>query len=377
MLMSIVNQNSDFLFLFQATMTNPNGDPDQENKPRMDYETMTLLVSDARRKRDCRDFLKEKKYHIFVDTLDDKKVPMDIMFENIRDSWLSNKTKMEKIFANSELKKKADDLFGTNVENYKNAYDFLMVDLKKKEGTNEEKKKRNANASKLKEFNNLFLTEIIKEDLIDIRLFGSAMAVEGITKTFTGPIQINWGYSLHPVELVKSNTITTIMNDDSSTFGKKYKVHYALVAHYGTINKFAAPKTGMKDTDRDLFRKALVQGMLNNQTDSKQGQEPLLYLEVMYKPEFDGYLGDLRRFIKVTWPGKEKEDKANIPIRNLDNLSIDFTGLQAIVSNNNKYIEQIIIWMNPIIKGNLEGFLKNVNNLKQTDLLAPIKPYEE
>jgi CRISPR-associated protein Csh2 len=356
-------------------MTNPNGDPDQENKPRMDYETMTLLVSDARRKRDCRDFLKEKKYQIFVDTLDDKKVPMDIMFENIRDSWLSNKKKMEKIFANSELKKKADDLFGTNVENYKNAYDFLMVDLKKKEGTDEEKKKRKSNASKLKEFNNLFLTEIIKENLIDIRLFGSAMAVEGITKTFTGPIQINWGYSLHPVELVKSNTITTIMNDDSSTFGKKYKVHYALVAHYGTINKFAAPKTGMKDTDRDLFRKALVQGMLNNQTDSKQGQEPLLYLEVMYKPEFDGYLGDLRRFIKVTWPGKEKEDNKHIPIRSFDNLSLDLTELQAIA--NSDYVKQIIIWMNPIIKADLEGFVKNVNNIEQTDLLATIKPNEE
>jgi CRISPR-associated protein Csh2 len=375
MIMSIVNQNSDFLFLFQATMTNPNGDPDQENKPRMDYETMTLLVSDARRKRDCRDFLKEKKYHIFVDTLDDKKVPMDIMFENIRDSWLSNKPKIERLFVNGELKKKADDLFGVNVENYKKAYDLLLVDLKKKEGTDEEKKKRKANASKLKEFNNLFLTEIIKGDLIDIRLFGSAMAVEGITKTFTGPIQINWGYSLHPVELVKSNTITTIMNDDSSTFGKKHKVYYALVAHHGIINKYAALKTGMTDTDRDLFRKALVQGMLNNQTDSKQGQEPLLYLEVMYKPEFDGYLGDLRRFIKVTWAGKEKEDNIHIPIRSFDNLSLDFTGLQAIA--NSDYVKQIIIWMNPIIKDNLEGFLKNVNNLEQTDLLAAIKPNEE
>ena len=94
--------------------------------------------------------------------------------------------------------------------------------------------------------------------------------------------------------------------------------------------------------------------MLNNQTDSKQGQEPLLYLEVIYKPEFDGYLGDLRRFIKVTWPGKEKEDNTHIPIRSFDNLSLDFTGLQAIA--NSDYVEQIIIWMNPIIKDNLKGF---------------------
>jgi CRISPR-associated protein Csh2 len=47
----VILQNSDFLFGFEAVMTNPNGDPDQENRPRMDYETATTLVSDARRKR--------------------------------------------------------------------------------------------------------------------------------------------------------------------------------------------------------------------------------------------------------------------------------------------------------------------------------------
>ena len=40
--MSIINTNSEFLFGFQATLTNPNGDPDQENKPRMDYDTSRL-----------------------------------------------------------------------------------------------------------------------------------------------------------------------------------------------------------------------------------------------------------------------------------------------------------------------------------------------
>src|SRR5690606_22892194 len=107
----------------------------------------------------------------------------------------------------------------------------------------------------LTDFNNLFITEIIKQSLIDIRLFGSAMAVENVSRTFVGPVQITWGYSLHPVELVKSNTITSIMNEDNSTFGKKHKIHYALVAHYGTINKYSAAKTGMTVQDRDIFRK--------------------------------------------------------------------------------------------------------------------------
>ena len=49
------------------------------------------------------------------------------------------------------------------------------------------------------------------------------MAVEGVTRTYTGPVQVSWGYSLHPVELVKTNTITSIMNEDSSTFGKSIR----------------------------------------------------------------------------------------------------------------------------------------------------------
>ncbi len=320
----LVKQNSDFIFGFEATMTNPNGDPDQENKPRMDYETKTLLVSDARRKRDCRDFLKNKGYPIFVDTLADTKVPMDKMFEHIVTQWLSDRNKMNDVFKDNPVFNKY--LGGT--DDFFKAYENIKKDSKlKKEFT---------------ELNNALITEIIKRELIDIRLFGSAMAVEGVSRTFTGPVQVTWGYSLHPTELVKSNTITSIMNDDNSTFGKKYKVYYALAAHYGTINKYSAAITGMTEEDRMLFRKSLIQGMCANQTDSKQSQSPLFYLEIVYKPEFDGYLGDLRRFVKVTYDEKR-------PIRSIDDLNIDFSNLAAVISEmrNKNYIEQVIVWQHP------------------------------
>ena len=38
------------LLVIDVTMSNPNGDPDMENKPRMDYETKTNLVSKYRKK---------------------------------------------------------------------------------------------------------------------------------------------------------------------------------------------------------------------------------------------------------------------------------------------------------------------------------------
>lgn len=325
-----IRQNSEFLFMFQATMTNPNGDSDQENKPRMDYETSTLLVSDARRKRDCRDYLKEKGFQIFVDTIADKKVPMDKMFEHIIKKVLTDQNVLDKLKeSNSELG--IHWILGDKPVDYLSEYEKIKKEKKQKQ--------------EFVDFNNILLIEIIKSSLIDIRLFGSAMAVEGVSRTFTGPIQMNWGYSLHPVELVKSNTITSIMNDDNSTFGKKHKVHYALVAHHGTVNKYSAQKTGMTEKDLDLFRKALVQGMMNNQTDSKQGQIPLLYLEVIYSEGFDGYLGDLRRFIDV-----EYDDKT--PIRSIKDLKkIDFSRLTRVIDEmkNKGYIEKVIVWTDPFV----------------------------
>ncbi|WP_132996422.1 CRISPR-associated protein [Sporanaerobacter acetigenes] len=344
----IVKNNSDFLFGFQSILSNPNGDPDQENKPRMDYETSTILVSDGRRKRDIRDFLKNKGYQIFVDTLSDQKVPMDKMFEYIRDNWLDDEERMNSLFEdNPKLKEQWKDVFGEEK-------DFLKTYLDKKD-----KLKKNRDFVR---FNNIFLTEIIKRSLIDIRLFGSAMAVEGVSRTYTGPVQMSWGYSLHPVELVKSSTITSIMNDDNSTFGKKYKLYYALISHYGTINKYNAQRTGMTEEDRVLFRKSLVQSIMANQTDSKQGQEPLFYLEILYKEDFDGYLGDLRRFIDISY-GEN--------IRSIEDLTVDFSRLNTALDEMKKkgYLDKVIGWEHPFAS---KKQLINMPQYEEVDLWAPI-----
>ena len=364
---NIVNKNREFLFLFEANLSNPNGDPDQENKPRMDYETDTLLVSNLRRNRDVRDFLKSKGFKIFVDTLNDKKVPMDIMFEAIRNDYLSNNEKMEKMketFENSNIKWpfKTDNYF----EEYKT---FEKNANKKKKQKKENTKSENTKDTKfdLSTFLNKFLLEIIKDSLIDIRLFGSAMAIKNITKTFTGPIQVSWGYSLHPVELVKSNSITSIMNDDASTFGKVNQVYYALISHYGTINKFAAEKTGMTEGDLNIYRKALIQSIMNNQTASKKGQNPLLYFEIVYKEDFDGYIGDLRRFIETEY----NEEK---PIRKREDINVDFSKLKEILKDMKNHIEKVIIWKNIQLKVN-DQYEIEVEGIKscEEDLLNNIK----
>jgi len=331
----MINHNSEFLFAFEAVMTNPNGDPDQENKPRMDYDTKTALVSDARRKRDCREFFKRKGYPIFVDTIEEQKVPADVMFGHIVKKWMDDDARFEHLLSSrSALREKWNELSASVKE--EDSFFGIYTAIKENSKKGEAKKQ-------FTRFNNDLITAIIQEELIDVRLFGSAMAVENVTRTFTGPVQISWAYSLHPVELVKSNTITSIMNEDNSTFGKKHKLYYGLFMHSGTINKYAAKLTGMTDRDQELFRKALVQGMMQNQTDSKQGQTPLFYLEIQYTPKFDGFMGDIRKYVNVTY------DESR-PIRSLGDLSVSLDSLDDVIRDmkDRGYISKVVGWHHPL-----------------------------
>ena len=70
----LVKTRSEILFLYDVTDANPNGDPVDENKPRIDEETGINIVTDVRLKRTIRDYLHDyKKKDVFIiETRDDK-----------------------------------------------------------------------------------------------------------------------------------------------------------------------------------------------------------------------------------------------------------------------------------------------------------------
>lgn len=306
--MPIVQNNSDFLFLFDATLCNPNGDPDQENKPRMDYDTKTNLVTDTRLKRSIRDYLKADGVEIFVDMEGENKVSPATKLQYVIDRTLSNEADLDLLFQeNTSLKTTFQELVKTQKDK-----DSIFKALA---------------GSKNLELNHYILAQLIKQKFVDIRMFGSAFAVGGFTKAYTGAIQINWGYSLHEVDLVDSNSIVTTMSDGSSTFGRDYRLHYSLLAFNGTINKYAAQSTSLTEQDRDTFRSAVWNAVSANPTRSKLNQYPQLYLEIVYNDGYsNGYFGDLRKHITVA-PKKEN-------VRELADLTIDFSNLKQLISEN-------------------------------------------
>jgi CRISPR-associated protein Csh2 len=315
---SILSENSDFLFVYDATLSNPNGDPDQENKPRMDYDTETNLVTDTRVKRSIRDYLKAVGHEIFVDMEGEAKVSPDSKLKAVINRILETPAQIEQLFGDNSLK----DAF-TKIIADKKSTDSIFKALQDKKNI---------------EVNNFILAQLVRENFIDIRMFGSAFAIKDFTKAYTGPIQLNWGYSLHKVDLVESNSIVTTMNDDSSTFGKDYRVHYSLLAFNGTINKHAAKSTGLTADDRNTFRKAIWESVSALPTRSKLNQYPKLYVELVYNEGFsNGHFGDLRQYIK-----QDPSDN----IRALKDVKIDLSNLIILINENKgegKAIKEAIV----------------------------------
>lgn len=245
--------NSEILYLYDAKLTNPNGDPDEENRPRMDYEKEINLVSDLRLKRYIRDYMQMQGYDLFVMKLDDKPVTAEKRIAALKD---------------------------TSEEN------------------------------------------ILKE-LIDVRLFGATMPIKKESKTFIGPVQFNWGYSLNKVELLESSITSHFSageGKEQGTIGKDYRVKYSLIAFSGVLSGKRAEKTKLTEEDVLLMDKAMKHAIPELATRSKIGQYPRLYMRVEYKDN-ETVLGDLRDYITLV----EKEEN----IRSLKEFYLDITKLKV------------------------------------------------
>ncbi|MEN8906751.1 MAG: type I CRISPR-associated protein Cas7, partial [Clostridiales bacterium] len=53
----MIKNRQEILFIYDVTDSNPNGDPLDENKPRIDEENNINIVTDVRLKRTIRDYL--------------------------------------------------------------------------------------------------------------------------------------------------------------------------------------------------------------------------------------------------------------------------------------------------------------------------------
>ena len=327
--------NSDILFIYDAKMCNPNGDPDDENKPRMDYATNTNLVTDVRLKRYIRDYLEDQNENIFVAKVENKTVDSTQRLAY----WIYRKI-LEDPKRSNEDKSKAQEI---------------------------EKMLQQGETPDAKKIVELIRTEELKKAFIDVRLFGATMPIKGAkgeSFTFIGPVQFNWGYSLNKVNMVESSTISSTFAgrtrtgvEEYGTFGKDYRVYYSLIAFHGIISGKRAKLTELSTKDIKLLEKSLIKAIPLQATRSKLEQYPRLLIRVEYT-DSETFIGDLRRYIKRI---------ENEQIRDINQINLEMNNLVSKLKDYKKKINKIYFWQDEELEPKFEELLKDkeLENKKQ------------
>lgn len=261
----IIKNRSEILFLYDIENANPNGDPLNENRPRFDPESSTVLVTDVRLKRTVRDFWYEYK--------------------------------------------------GFNGSDGK---DVFVRETTYKEGDKEYIKDGKRRAKDFVE-----QVEKILDICIDIRVFGGVIPLSNASITKTGPVQFQMGRSLNKTEIIEEQGTGAFASGDKktqTTFRTEYKVPYAVIGFNGIINEKSAHYSKMTEEDRTLLLEGVWEGTKNLISRSKFGQTPLFLLTIDYKEPF--YIGNLRQRVKL-----DTGDKNELQIRSVDDYKLDMTGL--------------------------------------------------
>lgn len=269
---------SEFIFLYDVKWSNPNGDPNDENKPRFDDVTSHLLVSDVRLKRTVRDYLEENGKTIFI-------------------------TKKGKVQTSEG---RAKEILGEAKGDPVKAILDKTIDIRMFGG------------------------------MLPTKLAGKKSSGDSIT--LTGPIQIRMGESLHAVDLSFIKGTAAFASKEgakNSSFREEWLVPYALISFYGVINQNAAVETNLMNEDVKDFFKALWFGTKNLITRSKMEQLPKMMIQVEYNSGVNTHIGSLDSYISLEC---EKNESS---IRSVKDYSLNISKLFDILSSYKEQIRTV------------------------------------
>lgn len=239
----IISNRAELLFLYDVKDANPNGDPLDENKPRIDEETGVNIVTDVRLKRTIRDYLHDFK-------------GQEIFIREVRKEDGKLKTKEDRL----------DDLKIDSPE------DLLekCIDIR------------------------LFgATTAIKN--------------KTITFTGPVQFKIGKSMHRVFLKFIKGTTVMPSKEaKGQGTFTEEYILPYSLINFYGIINENAAKETKLTDEDVELLLDAIWNGTKNLISRSKVGQIPRLLLKVNYK-EDNYHIGDLNNMVSLISDLRDEE----------------------------------------------------------------------
>lgn len=206
--MAILQNKIDFAAVILVKNANPNGDPLNGNRPRVNYDG-TGELSDVCIKRKIRNRLMDMEYDVFVQSDDNRK-----------DEYPS-------------LRKRAEGEIPATIRKNQDEY-----------------------------------AKAACEKWIDVRAFGQVFAYsgdgdKGISIGIRGPVSIHPAFSINTVN-VSSIQITKSVSGEgdgtkraSDTMGMKHRVDFGVYTTFGSINPQLAEKTGFSAEDVEAVKQAL------------------------------------------------------------------------------------------------------------------------
>ena len=275
-----IHNRYDFVYFFDVTDGNPNGDPDAGNLPRIDPETNQGLVTDVCLKRKIRNFVSETH----------NEIPGQRIY--VREKAVLNTLHNEA---------------------------YIALELKP------ESKKLPKDKNKAKA-----LTDWMCANFFDIRTFGAVMSTDVNCGQVRGPLQLTFARSIDPVVSAEfAITRCAVTNekdvDKERTIGRKFNVPYGLYRCHGFLNATLAEKTGFSDDDLILLKGALNFMFEADRSAARGLMAPVRCIAFRH----EGKLGNARAdelFAQVTAKLRPELKAENRPARSRSDYEIEFAG---------------------------------------------------
>jgi CRISPR-associated protein Csh2 len=295
----LVKNRHEIVFIYDVKDGNPNGDPMDENKPRLDETTGINLVSDVRLKRTIRDYMGTAK-----------KVESPEGYE-------------QEVFINGDPQ--------TSEQRAKE----LIQDI-----TDSKKYNRQSGANAL------------LKKCVDLRLFGGTVPISKLNMSITGPVQFRFGRSLHRVEPIFIQGTAAFTKDEKSeqrSFSEKWQLPYSCIAFYGVLNQNTAKETLLTEADVDFLFEAMWDGTKDLITRSKMEQLPRLLIDVVYNDEKNFHIGELDKAIEL------KSEIQDEKIRGVKDFYLEISELKELLNRYRNNIQKIRYRIDPRLKLTLNG----------------------
>lgn len=284
----IVFERHDMVLLFEAKKANPNGDPDAENMPRIQPNTLKGLVTDVCLKRKIRNFFSLYKT--------DGNLIGNGSAESGYDIFIRENAILEQLMKANPIEELAKIIFvrkyGLKIESW-DAKKIKKRKVKKEEskpdGTGQEEAIIPAEEKKQESYR-----DALCQSYYDLRAFGGVLSTEGPLKgsfygQVRGPIQFSFAESLDKVLQLDStitrccstsekekNQLTKEGESDEKTggnrtMGRKYNIDYGLYRAHIYFSPAFAAKTGFTYTDLDNFLFALTHMFTDDTSANRSG----------------------------------------------------------------------------------------------------------